>query len=432
MSQLNSGHLSERFLTPMDDFICAICREVCHDTSVVDCGHIFCSGCINTASKIVKECPTCRKHYNNIQTSPWHRIKINGSHVRCIYQGCSFTDALERIESHEKECVFRPLPCSICNDTILYKDRDTHRIVCRKRPTECDFCNQSIAYDEMNHHVQEICTSIPLPCPNHCSTEEPIPVMLRDEITIHRKTCLFEPVPCIYSSIGCKTVTKRQHSKDHENDISAHFELLFQYTKEHEKKLEKEMEQRTKQFTKHIEEHRIITKRLEAILPKGPEKIAEHLHPLELCMDLSGHRCDQCNTLFDLDEKSIGYRCSVTCDYDLCTACFSEKRIIKSKAMLRRDAMYRMKNPEIEPSAYEEIHPLLAPSSIVDYHHPYVVGSLVKRGPMWRWGNQDGEGLGKVIAIAEQDGWLTVLWLSTQFINNYRAGVNAEYDLVYA
>jgi hypothetical protein len=227
-------------------------------------------------------------------------------------------------------------------------------------------------------------------------------------------------------------MTKRCEIDKHENDLSIHFPLLYRFEKDQRQRLETEIEERTIQFTQHLDDHRTIIKRLEAILPKGPEKINDHDHPLELCMDLSGHRCDHCGIAFELEVKSIGYRCSVTCDYDLCTACFSENRIIKSKTILRRDAMYRLVNPDINPSNYAEQHPLLLPNELVNYMHPYVVGSIVKRGPMWLWGNQDGEGVGKIVAITEPIGWLTVLWISTGIINNYRAGFNEEYDLVYA
>lgn len=432
MSQLKSGHLLERFITPMDEFVCVICREVCRDTCVLECGHIFCQICIIQASKTVQDCPSCRKCYTNIQTSPWHRIKINGSHVHCINHGCLFIDALERIETHEKDCEFRPSPCSVCNDMVPYKDTDTHSDVCKKRPAECQYCMTILPFDEIDYHIKEICTIVLLACPNQCVTEEPVPVMLRDELTLHRKTCLFEPIPCTYSSIGCTAILKRCEIEEHKNDFSIHFPLLYRSEKDQRKKLEKEIEERTNQFKKHLDDHRSTLKRLESILPKGPEKIADHEHPLELCMDLSGHRCDHCGITFESSEKSIGYRCGVTCDYDLCTACFSEKRIIKSTVILRRDAMYRLVNPNINPSNYAEQHPLLLPNELVNYLHPYVVGSMVKRGPMWRWGNQDGEGLGKIIAVTEPDGWLTVLWISTGITNNYRAGFNEEYDLVYA
>jgi TNF receptor-associated factor 4 len=146
------------------------------------------------------------------------------------------------MEEHEKDCEFRPSPCSICTDMVPYKEKDTHSDVCKKRPTQCEYCTMVIPFDEMDHHIKEICIVISLPCPNQCMTKDPIPVMLRDELTLHRKTCLFEPIPCMYSSIGCLEMTKRCEIEKHENDLSIHFPLLYRFEKDQRQRLETEIE----------------------------------------------------------------------------------------------------------------------------------------------------------------------------------------------
>ncbi|XP_056021560.1 uncharacterized protein LOC125649346 isoform X2 [Ostrea edulis] len=45
------------------------------------------------------------------------------------------------------------------------------------------------------------------------------------------------------------------------------------------------------------------------------------------------------------------------------------------------------------------------------FHHMPPLGSRVKRGPNWKWQNQDAEGIGTVVGhFAEEDGWLYVEW----------------------
>ncbi|KAK3611082.1 hypothetical protein CHS0354_030038 [Potamilus streckersoni] len=66
---------------------------------------------------------------------------------------------------------------------------------------------------------------------------------------------------------------------------------------------------------------------------------------------------------------------------------------------------------------------------IVAANEQIAVGVLVKRGPSWRWGDQDGgEGnLGTVIAISDK-GQVNVAWSGGQQ-GNYRYGYSGKYDL---
>ena len=58
-------------------------------------------------------------------------------------------------------------------------------------------------------------------------------------------------------------------------------------------------------------------------------------------------------------------------------------------------------------------------------------GIRVRRGPDWRWGNQDG-GKGKEGVVstesASSKGWVRVTW-DTGDTNNYRFGADDAYDL---
>ncbi|XP_056021555.1 uncharacterized protein LOC125649345 isoform X2 [Ostrea edulis] len=63
------------------------------------------------------------------------------------------------------------------------------------------------------------------------------------------------------------------------------------------------------------------------------------------------------------------------------------------------------------------------------YRHMPPLGSRVKRGPSWKWQNQDSEGIGTVVGhLTEEDGWLSVEWDNGQTAN-YRFG-KTIYDVV--
>ena len=68
----------------------------------------------------------------------------------------------------------------------------------------------------------------------------------------------------------------------------------------------------------------------------------------------------------------------------------------------------------------------LAPTQ--SFVHPFGPGA----GPDWRWGNQDGHGPGEIIDLnpdRSNPNWFTVRWASG-LKNNYRVGVDGEFDLV--
>lgn len=57
------------------------------------------------------------------------------------------------------------------------------------------------------------------------------------------------------------------------------------------------------------------------------------------------------------------------------------------------------------------------------------IGAIVKRGPDWKWDNQDGHGYGK-IASESLPGWVMVYWDCGKS-NAYRIGDEGAYDLCY-
>jgi hypothetical protein len=59
------------------------------------------------------------------------------------------------------------------------------------------------------------------------------------------------------------------------------------------------------------------------------------------------------------------------------------------------------------------------------------IGARVVRGKDWEWGDQDGGGLGTIIAPDGKKGWARVQW-DYGYIYTYRVGYSGKYDLFYA
>lgn len=56
------------------------------------------------------------------------------------------------------------------------------------------------------------------------------------------------------------------------------------------------------------------------------------------------------------------------------------------------------------------------------------MGTRVARGSDWKWGDQDGQGEGRVISEIGDDGWVRVEW-DNGVTNSYRMGKEGQYDL---
>ena len=69
-----------------------------------------------------------------------------------------------------------------------------------------------------------------------------------------------------------------------------------------------------------------------------------------------------------------------------------------------------------------------SPFTVPVRHVDLPVGTRVRRGPDWKWGNQDSNGPGVVAGPDSSDKWINVKWDSGNS-NSYRWGVENTYDL---
>jgi len=64
-----------------------------------------------------------------------------------------------------------------------------------------------------------------------------------------------------------------------------------------------------------------------------------------------------------------------------------------------------------------------------EYPKPPPVGTRVRRGPHWHWGDQDGNGPGTVVKTGETAGWVDVQWDKFDKTNSYRFGKDSKFDI---
>jgi len=104
--------------------ICSIC-DVLKDAKSLNCGHTFCSGCIQSClSNNHRKCPNCRTVVTGYTHNYALRDIINALQIRCFQ--CSWTGRLDNLVEHGKTCPFKSITCKHCKQLYLRKDMDDH------------------------------------------------------------------------------------------------------------------------------------------------------------------------------------------------------------------------------------------------------------------------------------------------------------------
>ena len=406
--KIQGGYSTELFVVSnkneLDNYICFICMDVARDASVLECGHIYCNECISHAVRTgPKQCSACRKPFQQILSSPWHLIKIQGFPVKCKnYElGCQFTNALSRISEHElSQCDYRFGDCDYCGRSdIFVKDLSTHRhLECEFRPQPCSMnCGIMITPNSKEYHLREVCSNVIVECINGCKHpvqedvgaavgaavvakyEELLPLtMTRHNMQNHLDQCPLQKLPCQYKIHGCKELVCRKDMVAHQADVSLHFQIVCAYQTKREEEFTSRLSRLESILLAQSLPTQATTIPLVATLPEGRVSTHCHHHQMEACEDLRNHNCDVCKQRLVPDSASrfLGFRCVSGCDFDICVDCFSKNRVIKTKAQLRMGAAIS----GVPPIYRAHAGPL--PPVLPDHHPEYLdfpAGPLVAR-----------------------------------------------------
>jgi len=106
---LGSEHFKDQ--NSVHSFICTICYSVPHPdiaVELIECGHIFCEGCLKELRKSRQTCPNCKgpigSSYRSLKTGSKAAYRIlKDLAVKCTKQ-CSWSGAWSSLDEHLAKC----------------------------------------------------------------------------------------------------------------------------------------------------------------------------------------------------------------------------------------------------------------------------------------------------------------------------------------
>ena len=116
----------------LEKYQCPIMWGVLNEPVRAQCGHIFCSGCINTALEVDsrRRCPVCRQDIVNLEHESKIKKEIEILKVKCVHDGCKWTGNYKKLAKHVKRGhKHKVLKCLRCTETFKSsKDLVNHKL----------------------------------------------------------------------------------------------------------------------------------------------------------------------------------------------------------------------------------------------------------------------------------------------------------------
>jgi len=147
------------------DFFCPICLKLMRNVKQLDCGHVFCDGCLQKHLKTLTErgtvffCPVDRKPVSSkhIVSVPFIDRLILSTKVKCTY-GCDWVGELGNLKDHQPHCEYLPIKCpnKKCCKRIQRKKMDEHIETCKYTLLQCKYhhygCKIKLSRQEVSKH----------------------------------------------------------------------------------------------------------------------------------------------------------------------------------------------------------------------------------------------------------------------------------------
>ena len=222
-------HISNDYLRDLE---CPICLQIPTEVPIYQCdkGHIHCKDCHPS----LKECPVCRSKQFDIRSLMTEKLILKiPKDCQFSTNGCPIKLEKSKLGEHEKNCLFKIVPCGKCGGDFLQFNLADHSQVCQYQNIKCKYshwgCKQefkpnqsSLQPNEIISRHEQMCQYEPQNCrwlTNGCQIKLPM-VQLMD----HQLECKFTPIQCMYCN-------QRQTSFD----ISSHFQDTHYLTVHHDK-----------------------------------------------------------------------------------------------------------------------------------------------------------------------------------------------------
>jgi hypothetical protein len=214
-----------------DRFLCSICHLGLTDPKLTECGHHFCTGCLNRYCEGRPfSCPVCRTKLDSSKVYPDNALKrqILDLEVFCgrHQRGCEWSGELRNENNHEEECQYVYEACeNECGETPMRKDMEDHLDnQCPRRIVDCEHCDMELEFMDLQDHY-EICEMYPVECVYSCGE-----ILARYEIQSHverQGACPNAPVDCDFKNSGCEFQGKRSELSRHiESSVVSHLNLV--------------------------------------------------------------------------------------------------------------------------------------------------------------------------------------------------------------
>ncbi|GAD91742.1 TRAF-like signal transducer, putative [Paecilomyces variotii No. 5] len=202
--------------------MCPICHCPFIRPVRLQCDHVFCQTCLNSAMNAIDvspedfTCPTCRAPTKDIFMNV-PRLLINMCDdilVKCPYSegGCSEIVPRGHVQSHvDKYCEYKLVECpSLTCDKKTRKKNMSPDHRCMHTIHRCDQCEEGVMEQDLEEHVSELCPSLRTNCPDcHAS-------IFRNALQEHIDSCPEAIHPCAAAKYGCPVKLKRADLGVHE------------------------------------------------------------------------------------------------------------------------------------------------------------------------------------------------------------------------
>ena len=208
------------------------------------CGKVFCEACIRAVLRENNVCPHCKTSRPDLYEDKRLKQTLRGRRVVCQensgQSACDWVGELGQLDSHlnldpppEKQlegCQFAMIKCKFC--PLLFQRRklnDHQHKYCSMRPDKCRHCGHRDTHERVVGVHLPVCHKYPKPCPNCGKKYE------RQKLDHHvNEKCPLILVPCDYHVVGCEVKPARQDMQDHiKKEVMTHVSLLQQHLKLH-------------------------------------------------------------------------------------------------------------------------------------------------------------------------------------------------------
>jgi len=138
------SHKRRKMLT--DELTCPVCLNLClpHVYSCLN-GHQICESC----SSEVKNCPQCRISLQNKARNRFAERMCEDVEVTCPKEACGAKVVFSAYQQHmDNDCKARLVPCTLgCPETVAFCKLAEHEKTCIYRPMPCPLCDSSPKFE---------------------------------------------------------------------------------------------------------------------------------------------------------------------------------------------------------------------------------------------------------------------------------------------